>query len=149
MKGTDIQRIEHYLENGDPYTFILLAVDNPNLLKKRNKNQNADVVVKDFLHITKSTFSSGTIITRYEEDRYVAFAPFILDKRYLMNSFEHIQQEYFEFSRKYFPEADFSVSIGCVVGMKQTELKTLYRKAEKLTCVTGTQGRYGYKIMEE
>lgn len=148
MDGMDSLKIEKYLEKGDPYTFALMVVDSTELMEER-KYQETDRMLKDFGEFAKEKFSSGTILLPFEEDMFLAFAPFVLDKNHLMEKFDALQQEYYFLMQNQCPQQEPCVFIGCVIGTRRITLEELCQKAEKLVRALRKQGRYGYKIMEE
>lgn len=143
-----IQKIENFLINGDPYTLILLTVESENLVTERVGYLEAEKAVRSFGKLIKKKFSSGMILIPFEEDMFIAFAPFLLDRNYMMWIFDILQQEYYEFARAQYPEKEVSIAIGCVTGTKQSTLEELCQMAEKLIESIRKQGKYGYKIME-
>ena len=148
METTEIMRIEEFLRRGDPYTLVLLAVDNGCLVAENTDYREAEKALKFFKGLIKKQFSSGMLITSFEEDMFLAFAPFILNQNYMMTIFDSVQQQYYDYIHAEYQGKEVSVSVGCVMGVKQSTLEELLRKAEKLTAAIKKQGRYGYKILE-
>lgn len=144
-KGMETEQIEAFLKKGDPYTFALLSVDR---MEVEAGSQKAEYVLEALEGIIRRNLSSGMIILRFEEDTYIAFAPFILDKNFLMEIFCNLQQEYAEFIRKTYPDKEIPVGIGCIMGKTPVTMEKLCELAEKLLEAIRKQGKYGYKIME-
>lgn len=143
----EVEEIEHFLCKEDPYTFALLALD-----IKDSFGENCwetEQMLKVFEEMLHKNLSSGTILARLEEDAFIAFAPFVLDKIHLMKVFDGLQHEYSEMMQKNYPERNTAVAIGCVTGENRTTLEQLCITTEQLVDALRKQGRHGYKIMEQ
>lgn len=147
MEQTETEKIEQFLEKEDPYTFAMLTLDIEAVSEE--SGQKAEPLFEAFEDVLRKNLSSGTITVRFEEDVYLAFAPFILDKIQLMKVFDRLQQEYSEFIKQDCPERKTAVAIGCITGERKTTLEQLSETAEKLVVALRKQGKHGYKIMEQ
>lgn len=147
MKQTETEKIDQFLEKEDPYTFAMLTLDIEAGFEENG--QKTELLFEAFEDVLRKNLSSGAITVRFEEDVYLAFAPFILDKTYLMKVFDRLQQEYSELIKKDCPESKTAVAIGCITGKQKTTLEQLSKTAEKLVAALRKQGRHGYKIMEQ
>jgi len=144
----DIQRIEQYLSNGDPYTFIMLAVSSEALMMGKTDYQTVEEALVYLRNLLRKKFGSGMIILPFEGDMFLAFAPFVLSKNFVMGVLDSIQQEYFDFICSGYPGKEAAVSTGCIIGVKRSDLEELCYKAEKLIDCIKKQGKWGYKIIE-
>lgn len=147
METKGLEKIEYFLGKEDPYTFVMLTLDIGEALEENR--QETEQLFTEFEEMLLKKLSSGTILLRFEEDVYLAFAPFILDKMHLMRVFERLQQEYSERLRDACPKRKAAVAIGCIIGERQTTLEQLSETAGKLVAALRKQGRHGYKIMEQ
>ena len=144
----EIQKIEQYLNNGDPYTFLLLAVNSEGLVSGKTDCKKAEEMMMFLGQLLRKKFGSGMLITPFEGDLFLAFAPFVLSKSYLMGILDSVQQEYYDFIRGKYPDSCISVSAGGIIGVKQSNLEELCDKAERLIEILRKQGMCGYKIIE-
>ena len=144
----DIQKIENFINNGDSYTLVMLVVNNEALAAGQGNYQRIEEALDFLVALIKRKFGSGMIVTPFEGDTFLVFAPFILSKPYLMGIFDSLQQEYFDFTRANYQGKEASVGIGCITGAKQASLEELCGMAEQLIVEIWRQGKCGYKIME-
>lgn len=149
MNYAGAKKIEECLSMGDPYSFAILVIDNLELLGEKYNQQAQTDAVENFEKLAKEHFSSGTLLTWHAEGKLIAFAPFKLDRNYMMDVFEAVQQGYGDWVQRNYPQSKSSVSISCVSGTKKTDPEELYQTATKLLSAIKVYGQHGYKIMEK